>query len=362
MFNTLQDAFLDFFEEQKDIKEMSAKEFYNSLDKNSLNNIIVTYYILSNNEEDLKDFISYKPKKSEMIDFICENLKEIIKSCLINCELDTCNEILFIASKKGIRKFDDGNFKPLLSIVDLKLGCVKYDKKTKKMLVFIPEEIIDTVVLAIKNVKWNKVKKLDELNEILIGYIKIQGVTLLLNACNVGATILNFDPEDVLKHMLNNKLFNYHVSIITEDIELLGNDVPVVLHNDFYDLKDEIEKLRKEKEITSYGKIDKKLFRTYFYNDFDINNKKINKLIDAVKQLPFSYSTILDDIKNCAMLDDERGPLVYFIQEMSNLFDYDASNILELLDKAMDEIPSGVLNGLSRNQLLKLKQKELEVE
>lgn len=228
--------------------------------------------------------------------------------------------------------------------------------------VFIPEEIIDTVTLAIKNVKWNKVKKLDELNEILIGYIKIQGVTLLLNACNVGATILNLDPKDVLKHMLNNKLFNYHVSIITEDIELLGNDVPVVLHNDFYDLKDEIEKLRKEKEITSYGKIDKKLFRTYFYNDFDINNKNVNKLIDAVKQLPFSYSTILDDIKICAMLDEERGPLVYFIQVISNSYDYDASNILELLDKAMDEIPSGVLNGLSRNQLLKLKQKELEVE
>ena len=179
--------------------------------------------------------------------------------------------------------------------------------------VFIPEEIIDTVVLAIKNVKWNKVKKLDELNEILIGYIKIQGVTLLLNACNVGAALLNLTSEDVLNHMLNNKLFNYYVSIITEDIELLGNDVPVVLHNDFYDLKDEIEKLRKEKEITSYGKIDKKLFRTYFYNDFDINNKKINKLIDAVKQLPFSYSTILDDIKICAMLDEERGPLVYFI-------------------------------------------------
>ena len=36
MFNTLQNTFLDFFEEQKDIKEMSAREFYNSLDKNSL--------------------------------------------------------------------------------------------------------------------------------------------------------------------------------------------------------------------------------------------------------------------------------------------------------------------------------------
>ena len=78
MFNTLQNTFLDFFGEQNDIKEMSAREFYNSLDKNSLNNIIVTYYILSKNEEDLKDYIGYKPKKSEMVDFICENLKEII--------------------------------------------------------------------------------------------------------------------------------------------------------------------------------------------------------------------------------------------------------------------------------------------
>lgn len=228
--------------------------------------------------------------------------------------------------------------------------------------VFIPEEIIDTVVLAIKNVKWNKVKKLDELNEILIGYIKIQGVTLLLNACNVGAALLNLTPEDVLNHMLNNKLFNYYVSIITEDIELLRNDIPVVLHNDFYDLKDEIEELRKEKGIASYGKMDKKLFKTYFYNDFDINNKKINKLIDAIKQLPFSYGIILEDIKICAMLDEERGPLVYFIQEMSNLFDYDVSNILKLLDSVMDEMPSGVLNGLSRNQLLKLKKEELELE
>ena len=65
MFNTLQNTFLDFFGEQNDIKEMSAREFYNSLDKNSLNNIIVTYYILSKNEEDLKDYIGYKPKKSE---------------------------------------------------------------------------------------------------------------------------------------------------------------------------------------------------------------------------------------------------------------------------------------------------------
>lgn len=34
---------------------------------------------------------------------------------------------------------------------------------------------------------------------------------------------------------------------------MLENDVPVVLHNDFYDLKDEIEELRKN-EITSYEK------------------------------------------------------------------------------------------------------------
>lgn len=66
-------------------------------------------------------------------------------------------------------------------------------------------------------------------------------------------TVLNLNLKDVLNHTLNNKLFNYYISIITKDIEMLENDVPVVLHNDFYDLKDEIEELRKN-EITSYEK------------------------------------------------------------------------------------------------------------
>ena len=65
--------------------------------------------------------------------------------------------------------------------------------------------------------------------------------------------VLNLNLKDVLNHTLNNKLFNYCISIITKDIEMLENDVPVVLHNDFYDLKDEIEELRKN-EITSYEK------------------------------------------------------------------------------------------------------------
>lgn len=205
MFNTLQDAFLDFFEEQKDIKEMSAKEFYNSLDKNSLNNIIVTYYILSNNEEDLKDFISYKPKKSEMIDFICENLKEIIKSCLINCELDTCNEILSIASKKGIRKFDDGNFKPLLSIVDLKLGCVKYDKKTKKMLVFIPEEIRKNIIRIFKDDNIIEcIKENDNLGNIILGIMSTYGVIEL----NRLGELLEIDSNYLLEYILRRKVSN----------------------------------------------------------------------------------------------------------------------------------------------------------
>ena len=205
MFNTLQDAFLDFFEEQKDIKEMSAKEFYNSLDKNSLNNIIVTYYILSNNEEDLKDFISYKPKKSEMIDFICKNLKEIIKSCLINCELDTCNEILSIASKKGIRKFDDGNFKPLLSLVDLKLGCVKYDKKTKKMLVFIPEEIRKNIIRIFKDDDIIEcIKENDNLGNIILGIMSAYGVIEL----NRLGELLEIDSNYLLEYILRRKVSN----------------------------------------------------------------------------------------------------------------------------------------------------------
>lgn len=38
--------------------------------------------------------------------------------------------------------------------------------------VFIPNEIIDQVKIAIKNVNWDITKKLDDINEILVSRIK----------------------------------------------------------------------------------------------------------------------------------------------------------------------------------------------
>lgn len=47
----------------------------------------------------------------------------------------------------------------------------------------IPEEIIDKVKQALKRVNWNEKKKIDDLNELLVSYCKMQGSALLNTVC-----------------------------------------------------------------------------------------------------------------------------------------------------------------------------------
>lgn len=65
----------------------------------------------------------------------------------------------------------------------------------------IPEEILDNVKTAIKNVIW--------------------------------------------KHMLSNKLFNYYVYIISKDFDNIGNNIPLAIHQDYYEIEEELEKQRR---------------------------------------------------------------------------------------------------------------------
>ena len=98
----------------------------------------------------------------------------------------------------------------------------------------IPEEILDKVKDAIKNVNWKKHKKIDELNQIIVSYRKVQGSALLSTVASFGSKITGLSEDTVWKHMLSNKLFNYYVYIISKDFDTIGNNIPVAVHQDYY--------------------------------------------------------------------------------------------------------------------------------
>lgn len=221
--------------------------------------------------------------------------------------------------------------------------------------VFIPDEIIDKVRMAIKNINWDVTKKLDDLNEISVSYCKMQASALLNSVCSFASGITGINENLIWTHMLNNKLFNYYVLVYTKDFETIGKNIPIALYHDYYYIEEELEEERKKQGLAESLPIDLRIYKTLFYNDFDINNKIIRKFLDELKKLPFFWFSALDSIREFAVLNIDRTPLKESIENVPALKDYDLTEFFKILDEAMDEMPSGVLNGFTPNQAKQLK-------
>lgn len=338
MINALENAFLDFFADQKSVKEVSAREYYNSLDKDSLNNVIVTYYILSNNLEDLNEFNSYKPKKSEMIDFICKNLKEIVKSCLINCDLDVSNDILLIANKKGIRMYDDAKFKPFIFIIDMKLGYVKYDKKTKKMSVFIPDEIRKSIISVLKDSNVIEcIKTNNELGDALRGITSAYGVIEFDRLVE----ILEIDGAYLFDYILKNQMTDHICEICQNGDEII---IGLMGLNDEFmlNLNEKHKKYKMKKySLEDYKKIDsgeylehlrsyKKLIK-YLKNEFDFSNSELIIFRDMI---------VMDYIINIEEKEFDATELLYKnLEDFIEKNDVEYKKIGKMLNDIYNEYP-----------------------
>ena len=225
--------------------------------------------------------------------------------------------------------------------------------------IYLPEEIKDKIALAVKNTHWKKQKQNDELNEIIVGYCKMQGSAFLHVICQMAAGITGIKEENIWQHMMMNKLFNYYVIIISRDYETIGQKIPIAIYQDYYNIFDELEIERKKQGLGGNKEIDISVYKTLFYNDFDIHNPKIKNFLTELKKLPFYWSECLFDIKAFAMLNIDRTPLKEAFREVPALQNTDLTNFFKVMDAAMDEMPSGALNGFTPNEAKNIKVREI---
>lgn len=226
----------------------------------------------------------------------------------------------------------------------------------------IPEEMIDKVKQALKKVNWTEKKKIDELNELLVSYCKMQGSALLDTVCQFASGVTNIDSEVIWNYMLNNKLFNYYVFIEGKNIDGLGENIPLAVYQDYCGIEDELEEQRKKQGIAGSCKFDLKRYKTLFYHDFDIHNPKIKKFLNELEKLPFFWQSAIKIIKDYAMLNIDRASLKESIQSVPALEHTNLTNFFKTLDEAMDEMPSGALNGLTPNEAKEIKVKEINLK
>lgn len=296
------------------------------------------------------DRISRK-KMLEEVYKVYEDSNNIIDIC-------TCRELKFLkellAKKDNTEQFLDNKYEwERKNLRDKFLAQDDFD------CVFIPEEIKPKVEEALKNIDWAKAKKMDELNEILVSYCKMQGSALLITVCAIVSSLTGIAEEKIAEHMYNNKLFNYYVYIDFRDFK--DKKMLITIYQDYYDIEEELDEQRSIQGIAGTMPLDLRKFKTLFYNDFDINNPKIKKFLVELKKLPFFWFSALEGIREFAMLNIDRTPLKESIANVPSLKDYDLTNFFKVLDAAMDEMPSGALNGFTPNQAKEFEMKKQQI-
>lgn len=243
----------------------------------------------------------------------------------------------------------------------------KWERKTlsNKLLIqidfkeiFIPDEIIDNVKLAIKNADYKYMKTVDSLVELIGGFCKVYGIVLFDFVLNIMSEITH-NKQDVLKDfMFNCAAFRYYVAVDEREIDGFKKDILVLIYNDYYDYDDMLMDARSKRKVSGGIEFKPDVFKTIFYNDFDTNNLAVKKMLSEIKKLPFFWSSALNDISLFALLDRDREELFDAFRNVPSLKNSNVEDFLVILNNAMDEMPSGALNGFTPNQAKELKVKE----
>lgn len=304
---------------------------------------------------DCKDYD--KITKTKMLDAIYDvyrNCDNIFDLCTTR-ELKYLKLIINASSKHDC--FEEKYAWERSVLHDKMLICYAKDNR-----VLIPEEILPILKKGFSTLDWKLKENVDQFIELLIGYCKIQGESLLNAVVSFGSELTEFTESDVLNFILGNRLFYYYVLPIYRDIKGVGKDIEVAIYRDFYDIIDDLEKQRRVHGLAGTMEIDIKKYQTIFYYDFDIDNPKIKKFLDELNDLLHFPYFVLDAIKDCVMLNADRKHLKQSLKNMPLLQDKDLTQLFEDMDVAMDEMPSGALNGFTRNEAKKIRKEQHQFE
>lgn len=214
----------------------------------------------------------------------------------------------------------------------------------------IPEEIYDKVVLALNKVKWKDVKNNDKVIEILVGICRVYGKILVQPLLEISSGLLNLDKEIIEDYLVNNYLFNYHVMFMTEFVEDMAEVLPMFIYRDYYELVDALDEERLKYLVACTKKICKEDYINIFYYGFNINNNKVKNFYKLIRENSY-FDVIKSFILETSLLNRDRT----ILENVLKNFVGDDKSFFKLMNEALDEMPSGVLNGATPNELKYMK-------
>ncbi len=287
----------------------------------------------------IKDFKDYdKITRGQMVDEIVEYYHsfDVISSMCTYNELMLLKKILnnkvtYKELKKSKKEFELHELLRKFLIID-----------TIDEEVCVPEELQDVVKLAIKECDKYYMEVNDEINDLLIGLMKIYGIITPEDLLDILQTYIDISDEHFYFHLSTNENFSfntYHVYV---------NDIVYLIYEPYYifedilvnNINDELDyKIRDEEEVIYLRK-----------HDFYDKNKDILKFLTEVKKLTFFHFTLFDAMLKCVVINDDRKKLIQSFRNIPALKNNNLDEVIELMNKAMDNMPSSILKGYTKKE------------
>ena len=112
----------------------------------------------------------------------------------------------------------------------------------------------------------------------------------------------------------------------------------ILIYRNYSDIIEQLIKVKQERKIFNFSHIKATDYTSIFYNDFNLNNKIINKFYKELIKLNH-YEFLKDIIIVNTLLNEKREDLYYLIKIIYSSQLKNIDEFLELLDAALDEMP-----------------------
>ena len=228
-----------------------------------------------------------------------------------------------------------------------KEDIIVLDNLVKKLLINsvdnheLTKEFKEYINAALSSVDLETVRKNDNINELAVSFIKVLGYTDKNNVSSFIRKHLKLSEEEIEHHIRTNKLFNYYI-----DTGYIDED-NILHYQDYTDYLIDLEDLKEVYGIDKITELKLEDYKTIFYNHVNINNESVAKMFNSFIDKPY-FLELLFQIEIAVLLNFNHNS---FFQDLVPILknDFTIEN-LSLIDAAMWEMPSGVLNGLTKKK------------
>ena len=319
------------------------------LKETSKGNVYNTYFRIS---EDPKEYEKISGKK------IVEEIIKTYSDPSIIIEICTEKELKFLEKVLNNEEnlYDDKYAWEHLELINKK---IVFDDGEK---VDIYEEIKDYVKEALKAVNWKKVKENDKINEVILGYLRVNGSSTMQALVAMISFLLDIPQDKIEDWIDNNRLINFYTYFTDEYFESIGMTLDIINYTNYMDVIDELKTQRSKQAIAGAAPLEPKEYKEIFYTGFSTKKASVKKFVDKLNEIGVFSVVLKKTILTFALLNIDRSKLKEALDDFSSVDEKFTKDLISLLDAAMDDMPSGALNGMTPNEYKEQKAKNIITE